>query len=225
MLNMATTSGQSKLGVSIAGVSLSIDAPHQIVDVLRSTLYSVPPIAEASPSLAVSARRAEDSWEVTGSSGKCKMLDGKSSGTQVAGALVSSAVAEAAQARSLRTVRATVVEINGLALAMIGSDWESTVTIATHLHTRGWRYLSGDHALYDPMTNEILGFEKALYVTSSSIAHLPVAYRGAIEASALVRNPSRNLILCRRSEVSFVGDALGGRISIARRSPRRRTRR
>ncbi len=174
---------QSKLDFSIAGVDLRMTAPPDVALVLGATMSRVSRAPESEPSVWVSARRGDDDWEVLESSGSRKMLDSKSTATQVAGALVSSAIAGVASARALRTVRATVVEFEGKALAMIGSDWESTVTIASHLHTRGWRYICGDHALYDPSTNEIFPFEKSLFITSSSLAHLPMGYRGAIEAS------------------------------------------
>jgi len=173
----------STLDFSIAGIDLRMTAPSEVAHVLGATLSRVSRAPEAKPSVWVSARRGDEDWEVSEISGSRKMLDSKSTATQVAGALVSSAIAGVANARALRTVRATVVECEGRALAMIGSDWESTVTIASHLHTRGWRYICGDHALYDPTTNEIFPFEKSLFITSSSLAHLPMGYRGAIEAS------------------------------------------
>jgi hypothetical protein len=183
MLNLLERPAKFAIDLSIGGVAVRLDAPHEIADVLRATLANVPGAAQAAEPIVVSARRSSDSWEIRGASGNRKLLDPKSGLTQIAGAVVSSAIAEAAVARGLRTVRATVVEKNGLALAMIGADWEAAVTIATHLHTRGWRYISGDHCLYDPQTRQVVGFEKSLYITSSSIAHLPVVYRRAIEAS------------------------------------------
>jgi len=183
MLNVLERPAQFAMDLSIGGVAVRLDAPRAIADVLRATLASVPNARRETDSIVVSARHSSDSWEVLGTGGNRKMLDAKSGVTQIAGAVVSSAIAEAASARALRTVRATVVERDGLALAMIGADWEAAVTIATHLHTRGWRYVCGDHCLYDPQTCEVLGFEKSLYITSSSIAHLPIAYRGALEAS------------------------------------------
>ena len=183
MLETLEHPAQAELDYSIAGVDLRMTAPHDVAGILGATLSRVPRIFDSQPALSVSARRADDAWEVIDSSGSRKMLAAKSTSTQIAGALVSSAISGVASARALRTVRATVVELGGRALAMIGSDWESTVTLATHLHARGWRFISGDHALYDPATGDILPFEKSLYVTSSSLAHLPLGYRGAIEAS------------------------------------------
>jgi hypothetical protein len=80
-------------------------------------------------------------------------------------------------------VRASVVEKDGRALAMIGDDWESAITLAAHLHGRGWSYIGSDHVLLDSETLEVLPIQKSLYVNSSAVAQFPMEYRRAVEAS------------------------------------------
>ena len=48
------------------------------------------------------------------------------------------------------------LERDGRALAMVGDDWESAITLAAHLHGRGWSYIGSDNALLDAVTRASL---------------------------------------------------------------------
>jgi hypothetical protein len=111
------------------------------------------------------------------------MLAAQTALPQIGGAVVSRVVSDVATNCNFSTMRAAVIERDGRALAMIGDDWESALTLATHLHGRGWRFVGGDHALFDSSTQEVHCVQKSLYMNASSVSQLPVRYRRAVEAS------------------------------------------
>jgi hypothetical protein len=125
----------------------------------------------------------DDVWEIRGLDGSHKVLTAQNALPQIGGAIVSSATSGAAASRQFTTMRATVIEKEGRALAMIGDDWESALTLATHLHNRGWSYVGSDNALLDPDTRDVFGIQKSLYINASSVSQLPLKYRRAVEAS------------------------------------------
>jgi hypothetical protein len=136
------------------------------------------------PPLRIDVEFDSELWRVAGSapSGR-KTLGRLSAVPQVAGAVVSSLLAELGYHRNFNVWRAAVVEYGGQALVMIGSDWESCVTLTAHLHTRGWRILGGDYALACGDTMVVTAFKKVLHANSSCVASFPLWYRRAIEAS------------------------------------------
>jgi hypothetical protein len=172
------------MDLRVADINFRIEAPDQVLAVLNATLCVVPRFdARAEPDIIVAVQRNDDAWEIRGHEGALKVLGGHSAMPQVGGAVVTSVIRDAAATRNFRTMRATVVERDGRALAMIGDDWESAITLAAHLHARGWSYIGSDNALLDPETLEVLPIQKSLYVNSSSVAQFPVQYRRAVEAS------------------------------------------
>jgi hypothetical protein len=139
---------------------------------------------EAEPPLRIDVAYDADAWRVRGESPSGhKTLGRLSALPQVAGATISSLLAELAYHRNFNVWRAAVVERDDRALAMIGADWESCVTLTAHLHTRGWRILGGDYALVSGDTMVVSVFKKVLHANSSCVAAFPHWYRRAIEAS------------------------------------------
>jgi len=164
--------------------NVRIAAPEPVVSVLEATLANVPRYSISSPAdLTIVATLFDDVWEIHGAAGARKILTRQSALPQIAGAIVSTAVTETALARNCTLLRAAVMERDGQALAMIGDDWESAITVAVHLHDRGWRFLGADNAVLNSATLEVFAIEKSLYVSSSFLSHLPLRYRNAVEAS------------------------------------------
>lgn len=172
------------LDILLAEVNVRVEAPEAVFDVLDATLSVVPRFsANHIPDVHISVQRTHDVWEIQGPYDGVKVLAGTYALPQVAGAIVTATLAAVATRRNVKALRATVLEKDGRGLAMIGDDWESTITLAAHLHGRGWRYVGGDNALLDPVTLELLPVQKALYVNSSAIRQFPMRYRAALEAS------------------------------------------
>jgi hypothetical protein len=172
------------MDICLADVKVRVEAPQRVLAVLAATLSNVPRFtSDLTPDLMISVVANGDMWEIYSIEGGRKVLTAQSALPRVAGAVVTSAISNAAARRNYTPMRATVIEKNGRALAMIGDDWESAITLATHLHGRGWSYIGSDSALLDPTTREVLCIQKSLYVNSSSVSQLPVRYRRAVEAS------------------------------------------
>ena len=123
-------------------------------------------------------------WRIRGNSQKShKVLSTASALPQLCGAIVSSLIADVAEAAKLHVCRAAAVERNGRSVVFLGDDWESCVVLSAHLHERGWRFLGGDYVLIDPTTLTIHATRKSLYATLAIMDELPASYRRAIEAS------------------------------------------
>jgi hypothetical protein len=173
------------LDFHFADADLRLRAPKVILDVLEQMFARIPRkwSGTAAP-LAIDVALENDVWRIDGSSPNAhKVLGGASSPAQVTGAAVASLLAELATERAVSVWRAAIVEFEGNALALVGDDWESAITLAAHLHTRGWRIVGGDYGLVDLATMTALPFRKLLHVSSASVASFPLAYRGAVEAS------------------------------------------
>ncbi len=172
------------IDVRLADVGVRLVAPEGVLAVLDATLCVVPRSgAMSAPDLIVSAERKSEVWEIRGAGDAMKVLTAKSAPPQVAGALVTSAVQGVATIRNVKAMRATVLERDGRALAMLGDDWESAITLAAHLHGRGWNFIGSDSAFLDSRTLEVLPIQKLLYVNASAVGQFPVRYRRALEAS------------------------------------------
>jgi hypothetical protein len=172
------------IDLCLADVKVRVEGPERVLAVLDATLSNVPRFrAAAAPDLTISVFPKDDAWEIHGVDGARKILAGQIALPRVGGAVVTSAIGYAAASREYTTMRATVIERDGQALAMIGDDWESTITLATHFHGRGWSYVGSDNALLDPLTRDVFCIQKSLYVNSSSVLQLPIRYRRAVEAS------------------------------------------
>jgi hypothetical protein len=172
------------LDIRVAGIKVRVEGPERVLDLINTTLSNVPRFdVRASPDLTIAVTAHDDAWEIRGIGGSRNVMAMHSAMPQVGGAVVSRAVSDVATNCDFRTMRATVIERDGRALAMIGDDWESAVTLATHLHGRGWRFIGSDHALYNPASGELHCVQKSLYINASSVAHLPVRYRRAVEVS------------------------------------------
>src|SRR5271170_1618253 len=179
------------LGVTIAGVDASIRAPRPLISILNRVLVharTAPGPASVRASVAVEAD--DVAWRITGlSEASRKILSSRSALPQVAGAVISSLVSDVGEFAGLNVVRAAVVERDGRAVAFVGDDWESCVTLAAHLHCRGWRLLGGDYALMNLAELTVLASRKLLYVTLSSADEFPLAYRRAVEMSPWYSTP------------------------------------
>jgi len=178
------TASRPTLDIRLADTNVRIVAPERVLAVLEATLSVVPRFERGSSAdVTISVQSKEDMWEIRGLDGALKMLAAQSPLPRVAGAVVSSAIRDVATSRNYTTMRATVLAKEGRALAMVGDDWESTITLAAHLHGRGWSYVGSDNALLDSEALEVLPVQKSLYVNSSAVAHFPTTYRRAVEAS------------------------------------------
>jgi hypothetical protein len=172
------------LDLRVADIKVRVEGPARVLELINTTLSNVPRFdASAAPDLTIAVTAHDDAWEIRGIDGSRNVLAMHSAMPQVGGAVVSRAVSDVATNCDFRTMRATVIERGGRALAMIGDDWESAVTLATHLHGRGWRYIGSDHALFDPSKQELHCVQKSLYINASSVSLLPVRYRRAVESS------------------------------------------
>jgi hypothetical protein len=180
----ALHAASSRVDLCLAGVNIRVKAPETVLAVLDATLSNVPKFrSNAPPVMTIAVTQTDDAWEIRGFRRSSKVLAWQSSLPQIGGAVVSMAMQSAALRRDCIPIRATVVERDGRALAMIGDDWESAVTLAAHLHARGWSYVGSDNALLDPATRTVHCVQKSLYVNSSSVLQLPATYRRAVEAS------------------------------------------
>ncbi len=178
------------LDVIIADVRVRVEAPERVVTILNATLNRIPRSDTKYPPEIVISVRLDEAWEIRGLEGSLKVMDAQSPLPQVAGAVVTTIVAHVAANRKYAAMRAAVVEKDGRALAFLGDDWESAITLAAHLHGRGWRYIGSDNALLCPETGRVFPVEKSLYVNSSSLATLPLHYRRAVEASPWYVTPA-----------------------------------
>lgn len=180
------------LDLRVVDADFRIRAPKGVLGVIDRMVAHVPrKHAGTSAILNIDVRFEFDLWRVTGSSPRANKTLGQRSGLpQVAGATVSAMMAELAHHRDVRVLRATAVEYDGSALMMVGDDWESCVTIAAHLHTRGWHILGGDYVVLECDTLNVLGFKKMLHANSSSVPAFPLWYRKAVEASPWYANAS-----------------------------------
>jgi hypothetical protein len=183
-LDPRAAKGASSKDIFLANTRIRVQAPEQIISVLEATLSDVPGFAgHELPDVTISVVTDGETWQIFGADGSRKVLTGQSALPRVAGAVVSSAISDTAETRDFVKMRAAVVEKGGRALAMIGDDWESAITLAMHLHSRGWRCVGSDNALIDAKSRQVHCVQKALYVNASSVAQLPVRYRRAVEAS------------------------------------------
>jgi hypothetical protein len=174
----------SGIAFRLADVNLRVEAPGPILAVLAATLLNVPRFTSTvTPELTIEVAQKGDAWEIHGAGGFTKLLPRQSAPPQVGGAVVTSAIQAVAASRECTALRAAVVEKDGRALAMVGDDWESAISLATHLHARGWSYIGSDNALLDSAAHGVYCVQKSLYLNSSSVSQLPLTYRRAIEAS------------------------------------------
>jgi hypothetical protein len=182
--NFNLTQAYSTIDLCLADVNVRVQAPDSVLAILDATLLNVPRFASSTmPDLSISVSPRDEIWDIHGADGSHKVLTTQSALPQVGGAIVTSAIGSVASSREYTTMRATVLEKDGRALAMIGDDWESAITLATHLHGRGWSYIGSDNALLDPATREVYCIQKSLYINASSVSQLPLLYRRAVEAS------------------------------------------
>jgi hypothetical protein len=182
--DLAPTGTLLTLDVRLAELNVRIEAPENVLAVLEATLAVVPRCAPGSvPDVTIAVLPKDDVWEIRGLAGSLKVMAAQSALPQVAGAVVTSIMRDVAVIRDFKAMRATVIAKGDRALAMIGDDWESTITLAAHLHGRGWSYVGSDNALLDPLTLDVISIQKSLYVNSSAVGQFPANYRRAVEAS------------------------------------------
>lgn len=171
------------LDLRISNVEVRVFAPQAVLSILETTLADVPRHRSEIVAVEVRAELSNSLWSVTATPGTQRLImPAESILPQVAGAVVST-ILRSIVSEDVRVARAVVIEYQGRGLAIVGEDWESALTISAHLCTRGWQYVSGDHALIDGRTLKAVGFEKALYMTSSTLTTLPQNYRRAVESS------------------------------------------
>jgi hypothetical protein len=122
---VVSTLTRTSLDLVLAETNVRVEAPESVLSVLDATLSFVPRLAAGmNADIIISVRPAGEVWEIRGHAGSMKLLGAQSALPQVAGAVVSSAVSEVAISRNCRTIRASVVEKDGRALAFVGDDWE-----------------------------------------------------------------------------------------------------
>jgi len=183
--NLPNAAGDTSavLDLRISGVDVRVFAPSAILAILETTLADVPRHKTAAVRVEVRAELNDTLWTITANAGIPRLImPADSVLPQVAGAIVST-ILRSISSEDVRVARAVVIERQGRGLAIVGDDWESALTISAHLCSRGWQYVSGDHALIDSKTLRAVGFEKALHITSSSLSTLPIPYRRAVESS------------------------------------------
>lgn len=182
---LAQIKAPEHIDVHFADADARIHAPQNVLDVLDRMFAHLPrEWSGAQPPITIDVTFASDVWNIGGhAAGSRKTLAKSSTVPQIAGAAVASLLAELSYHRDVSVWRAAVVEYDGHALGLVGDDWESVITLAAHLHGRGWKMVSGDYALVDLASMTAIPFRKSLHVSSASVASFPLAYRGAIEAS------------------------------------------
>ncbi len=170
---------------TIGGVEATVRAPRSVISVLERTLHHARgTTSNAEPAVAITVVNDGFVWRISGRSQKSgKILSTTNTLPQVAGAVVSSLVADVAEHASLVVWRAAVVERDGRAVAFVGDDWESGVVLGCHLHARGWRLVGGDYALIERESLSVRSTKKQLYATLSIMDELPATYRRAVEVS------------------------------------------
>jgi hypothetical protein len=191
MLYQETAIASSELRLRISDADIAICGPTNVLGIVDRMLAHVPRswLGEHAP-LTINVRYDSSVWSVNGTApAGHKTLGRLSALPRVAGAVVSSLLAELAHARHFNVWRAAAAERDGRALVLIGDDWESCVTLLAHLHTRGWRILGGDYALVAGDTFVVTAFKKVLHANSSCIDAFPSWYRRAIEASPWYSTP------------------------------------
>ena len=182
---LAQVKAPEHIDVHFADADARINAPQNVLTVLDQLFAHLPrEWSYALTPISITVAFESNVWNIGGSApGSKKTLCQNSTLPQIAGAAVASLLAELSHQRGISVWRAAVVEYDGHALGLVGDDWESAITLAAHLHARGWKMVSGDYALVDLDTMNAIPFRKALHVSSASVASFPLAYRGAIEGS------------------------------------------
>lgn len=179
------------LDMLVAHTAVRLEAPEPVLAVLDATLSHVPRITLDGPAdVTISVVANDDVFEIYGLAGSVKVLGAHSALPQIAGAVVTSIVTDVAAHRSIKTMRASVIEREGRGFALVGDDWESAITLAAHLHGRGWHLVGSDHVLIDPDDLRVYPLQKSLYVNSSAVAEFPIEYRRAVEASPWYVTPN-----------------------------------
>ncbi len=173
------------LCVRVADVDAAIRAPGPVLSILSRTLmHARRNHAGALVEATIVVTNDGFVWRIDGKSQNShKFLSTASALPQVCGAVVSSLIADVAEAAQLQVCRIAAVERAGRAVAFVGDDWESCVVLAAHLHARGWSFLGCDYVLIDPTTLTVHAIRKSLYATLSIMDELPIPYRRAVEAS------------------------------------------
>ncbi len=119
---------------------------------------------------------------------------------QVAGAAVTTAIGSAAASRAYTTLRASVIEKDGRALALIGDDWESAITLGDPLaRARLELHRQRQRAARSRARSTCSAMQKSLYVNSSSVVAASAALSPRRRSVALVRHRAGHLVLRRRS--------------------------
>lgn len=182
---MIGTAPEIELKLQIAGADIKVRGPESILGVVDRMLAQVDRIwVNQTEPLIVDVSSQSGIWSVAGKAPTSRKILGSGSALpQVAGAVVSSILAEISWHLDVVIWRAAVVERDGRALVFIGDDWESCITLTAHLHTRGWNILGGDYALISGDTLVVSAFKKVLHANASCVASFPLWYRRAIEAS------------------------------------------
>ncbi len=171
------------LAYNISGTDVRICAPQRLHRVLGRMMRPGAGAGGATP-LQLDVRFEGETWSIAGRApASKKVLAQRTALPQVAGAVIAALLSEISYHTDVHVWRAAVVERDGNALVLAGEDWESCITLAVHLHTRGWRLLGGDYALVSRDTFSASCVRKALHATSSCVGSFPLSYRSAVEAS------------------------------------------
>ncbi len=177
---------QVRQSYPVADVEVSVKAPAPVAAILSQTLSRTgvhQRHSNAATEITIE-RDHHDHWRIHGNNpGSERLVAVGKPAVEVAGAVVSTMIADATSYSSMRLLRATVISQNDRALALLGDDWDATMLLASHLHARAWNVVSGIYSFVDEGTLRVEPFHKLLFATSGSLWRLPLAYRRAVEAS------------------------------------------
>ena len=168
----------------IAEVDLVVEAPMGLLRILDLSMSRVPFSKESIDLLSIVVTISANGWTLSGTTPtNTRLVPSDAPMPDLAGAVLSAIIDEVSVRTRLTPLRAIVVERDGMALGLGGSNWEVAMTIAAHLNTRGWRLMTGCYSFIDCDTLEVDACPRLLFVTTHSLEGMPTAYRAILERS------------------------------------------
>ena len=169
----------------IADVDVSIDAPREIIDIAKESYRRLPSTEGRAEAHALVHAELDAAGTLRIRIGQIDYADVPAgSGRGVVGIELSNAVITAVAQRSRFVIlHAAALEMDGEALCIAAPGYSGKTLLASHLVSRGWRILSDEYAFIEPMTGNVVPFQKLLFMRSSSLPHTPRSFKKSIEAS------------------------------------------
>lgn len=176
---------RARVRCRIADVDVEVRGPKTAIVPLERAFARLPHVPEDGDSaVAVEVRHGAKGWVVSESfSPQPRVLGNRASGGWLAMEVANSIMAEVASRSKFLIIHAAVLERNGAALVVAGRAFAGKSTIATHLLARGWRMLSDEYALIEPITGSVVPYQKLMYLRSAVIPMLPSSFRRSVEMS------------------------------------------